>query len=150
MKAKALQAHVLSPVSLMCLSGAVVGQNSKSIKQLVHPSPWRSPGKIYWLRQQPRHTGTSSFFSWLAGYLELHRSMGLMLSQGTAMPSEGLGDCDIKVCSHFTCQRGLTFSTTHYQPSSSGSSAVERQLILNQWWLVDLQNNFFRILYFTS
>lgn len=53
-------------VSLMCLSGAVLEQNFKSIKQLVHPSPWLSPGKIYWLRQEPGHTRTSSFLrSWL-------------------------------------------------------------------------------------
>lgn len=59
--------------SLMCLSGAVVEQNSKSIKQLVHPIPWLSPGKIYWLRQQLGHTETSSF---LHGWLDIESHTG--------------------------------------------------------------------------
>ena len=72
------------------------------------------------------------FFPWLAEYLELHRSMALCCHRAQPCHLRGWGDCDIKVCSHFTCQRGLTFSTSHHQPSSSGGSAVGRQLILNQ------------------
>lgn len=65
--------YAFSSVSLMCLSGAVEEQNSKSIKQLVYPSPWLSPGKIYWLQQQPEHTGTSSF---LRGWLDIESHTG--------------------------------------------------------------------------
>lgn len=79
----------------MCLSGAVVEQNSKSIKQLVHLSPWLSPGKIYWLRQQLGHTRTSSF---LCGWLDTESHMS---------------------------ERPDLFHMSHYQTSSSGSSAVQ-------------------------
>lgn len=58
---------MVSPLSLWCVYQVLSGeQNSESIKQLVHPSPRLSPGKIYWLQQHPGHMGTSSFFrGWL-------------------------------------------------------------------------------------
>lgn len=37
------------------------GENSRSMRQLVHPIPRLSPGKIYWLQQHPGHIGSSLF-----------------------------------------------------------------------------------------
>lgn len=100
----------------MCLSGAVMKQNSKSIKQLVHPSPWLSPGKIYWVR----HTGTSPF---LCGWLDTESHTGPQARcYHRAQPSER--GWNIKVCSHRICQRGLTFSTCLTQPPPPALEAV--------------------------
>lgn len=96
----------------MCLSGAVMKQNSKSIKQLVHPSPWLSPGKIYWVWQQPQHMGTSSF---LCGWLDIEIHTGPWAWRfHRAQPSEWRWN--IKVCPYHICQRGLTFSTSPNNP----------------------------------
>lgn len=97
--------YAFSSVSLMCLSGAVEEQNSKSIKQLVYPSPWLSPGKIYWLQQQPEHTGISSFVvGWISRATQVH---GLDTITGHRHAIwRGM-----EVYSHYPilCQRGLTF-----------------------------------------
>lgn len=122
----------------MCLSGAVVEQNSKSIKQLVHPSPWLSPGKIYWLRQQPGHTGTSSF---LCGWLDTegHTGPGAWDYHGAeACYLRACAGGNMKVCSHFTCQRGLTFSTcfTAEPPALEALLWNSSSFLSNSDWLI--------------
>ncbi len=115
---------MLSPVSLMCLSVAVVEQNSKSIKQLVHPSRWLSPGKIYWLRQQPGHTGTSSF---LCGWPETESHTGPPAWYDHRAEACRLGEAGI---SRFVLMLHLRQARPS-QVSSSGSSICWSSLSLD-------------------
>lgn len=88
----------------MCLSGAVLKQNSKSIQQLVHPSLWLSPGKIYWMQLQPWHAGTSSF---LHGWLDTESQNSTDL---LAQVCQVIGRNSVD-CSQCKYQRALTFRT---------------------------------------